>query len=179
MTAPFEELRRRADRAAASQLSAVQADTLRPLLLAEMGEQAAQFAQHTAALADLTANSSEDATAARDRAMTALHAYRAREAIEEIEDALVRIENGGYGTCQSCDGPIPFERLEATPEARFCAACAAPAASAARGPAGLRLRRGRGEHAGALPPSPVCSPQHVPQFASPRSEKTRGKRSAR
>jgi DnaK suppressor protein len=179
MTAPFEVLRRRTGRATTSQRSTLQADTLRPLLLAEMRKQAAQFAQHAAALADLTANSSEDTTAGRDRAMAALHAYRAREAIEEIEDALVRIDDGGYGTCQSCNRPIPFERLEAIPQARFCAACTAPTASAADRPAGPRLGPGRGEHTGAVPPPPVCSPQHLPQFASPTSEKTRGKQTAR
>jgi RNA polymerase-binding transcription factor DksA len=85
--------------------------------LAGMGERAAQFAQHAAALAALTANSSEDTTAGRDRAMTVLHPYREREAIEEIEDALVRIEDS-YGTCQSCDWPIPFEHLGARRRAR-------------------------------------------------------------
>jgi DnaK suppressor protein len=178
MTAPFEVLRR-AGRAATSQLSTLQADTLRALLLAEMGKQAAQFAQHAAALADLTASSSEDTTAGRARAMAALHAYRARAAIEEIEDALVRIEDGGYGTCQSCDWPIPFERLEAVPQARFCAACATPAASAADRPAGPRLGPGRGEPTGALPPPPVCSPQYVHHLASPTSETSRGTPTAR
>jgi RNA polymerase-binding transcription factor DksA len=153
MTAPFEVLRR-TGRAATSQLSTAQADILRPLLRAELGEQAAKFAQHAAALADLTANSSEDTTAGRDRAMAALHAYRARETIEEIEDALVRIEDGSYGNCQSCGRPIPFERLETVPQARYCAACASPAVSAADRPAGSRLGPGRGEHAGAPPPPP-------------------------
>jgi DnaK suppressor protein len=178
MTAPFEV--RRAGRAATSQLSTSQAESLRSMLLARMGEQAAQFVQHASTLAALSASSSEDTTASRDRAMAALHAYRACEALEEIEDALVRIDDGGYGTCKSCDWPIPFERLEEIPQARFCAACAAPAASAADRPAGSRLGPGRGEHPGALPPPPpVCSPQPLHQLASPTSERTRGKPTSR
>jgi RNA polymerase-binding transcription factor DksA len=179
MTAPFE-VTRGAGRAATSQLSTLQADTLRSMLLVEIGEQAAQFAQHAATLAALTASSSEDTTGGLDRALAALRAYRAREAIEEIEAALVRIEDGGYGTCCSCDQPISFERLEAIPQARSCAACATPAGSAADRLAGSRRGSGRGEHTGALPPPPVCSPQHLHQFVSATSEKkTRGKPTAR
>jgi RNA polymerase-binding transcription factor DksA len=178
MTAPFEVLRR-AGRATTPQLSTLQADTLRARLLAEMEEQSAQFARHAAALADLTANSSEDTTCGRARAMAALHAYRARQAIEEIEGALVRIEDGSYGTCQSCGWPIPFEGLEAVPQARFCGDCATPAASAADRPAGPRLGPGRGEHTEALPPRPVCSPQYLHHLGSPRSENTGGQRTAR
>jgi DnaK suppressor protein len=177
MTAPFDVLRR-AGRAATPQLSTLQADTMRARLLAEMEEQSAQFAQHAGALADLTANSAEDTTCGRARAVAALHAYRARQAIEETEGALVRIEDGSYGTCQSCGRPIPFERLEAVPQARFCGACASPAAPAADRPAGPRLGPGRGEHTDALPPPPVA-PHFLHHWASPRSENTRGRRTAR
>jgi RNA polymerase-binding transcription factor DksA len=45
--------------------------------------------------------------------------------MEEIEDALRRIGHGAYGTCVSCDRPIPFERLEAVPSADRCVTCQA------------------------------------------------------
>src|SRR4029450_2754413 len=99
------------------------------MLLVEIGEQAAQFAQHAATLAALTASSSEDTTGGLDRALAPLRAYRAREAIEEIEAALVRIEDGGYGTCCSCDQPISFERLEAITQPRVWAVCGPAPAS--------------------------------------------------
>jgi RNA polymerase-binding transcription factor DksA len=70
-----------------------------------MKEHTAQFEEHAARLAALTADWSGE-RAARERAMAALDLYRAREAIEEIESALVRIEDGSYGTCQSCERPI-------------------------------------------------------------------------
>jgi RNA polymerase-binding protein DksA len=38
----------------------------------------------------------------------------------EIEAALARIENGTYGLCSACGGPISEERLEAVPYATFC-----------------------------------------------------------
>ena len=153
MTASFQVMRR-AGRSATSQLSTLQAETLRSMLLEAMGEQAAQLAQYAATLATLTASSAEDTTGGLDRALAALGAYRAREAIEEIEAAVVRIEDGSYGTCRSCDRSISFERLSAIPQARFCAACTTSASSAADGLAGSRLGSGRGEHTGTLPPPP-------------------------
>ena len=38
----------------------------------------------------------------------------------EIDEALRRLEAGRYGVCQACGRPIPDERLEALPAARFC-----------------------------------------------------------
>lgn len=40
--------------------------------------------------------------------------------LEEIEAALARIDDGSYGTCETCGKAIPKERLEAKPAARFC-----------------------------------------------------------
>ena len=41
-----------------------------------------------------------------------------------INQALLRIENGGFGICQSCNQPIDEARLNAIPYAKFCIACA-------------------------------------------------------
>lgn len=41
----------------------------------------------------------------------------------DIRDALQRIRNGSYGTCEQCHGPIAAERLEAMPWARLCITC--------------------------------------------------------
>lgn len=43
--------------------------------------------------------------------------------LEQIDSALSRMEQGGYGLCLSCDGPIPAERLEAIPYTMYCLAC--------------------------------------------------------
>jgi len=40
-----------------------------------------------------------------------------------IDDALLRISQGSFGTCLACHDPIDFERLDANPEAAFCAEC--------------------------------------------------------
>jgi len=40
-----------------------------------------------------------------------------------IDRAIERLEQGGYGTCESCETPIPVDRLDAIPYATRCAAC--------------------------------------------------------
>ena len=45
--------------------------------------------------------------------------------IDEIDDALLRIENGTYGQCERCGKPIDEERLKAMPTARYNAECQA------------------------------------------------------
>lgn len=43
--------------------------------------------------------------------------------IQDIDEALQRIGEGAYGLCDTCDKPIPKERLEAIPYARLCLLC--------------------------------------------------------
>jgi DnaK suppressor protein len=45
--------------------------------------------------------------------------------LRDIDDALVRIEQGGFGHCARCGGAIGRHRLRAVPEARHCMACSA------------------------------------------------------
>jgi DnaK suppressor protein len=46
-----------------------------------------------------------------------------RRELAEIDAALARIQEGRYGTCLSCGGPMGLQRLRAIPEARYCVAC--------------------------------------------------------
>ncbi|MGA1931940.1 RNA polymerase-binding protein DksA [Arcobacter sp. YIC-464] len=43
--------------------------------------------------------------------------------LEEIEDALKRIQKGTYGVCEMCDESIAIGRLRAKPFAKFCTPC--------------------------------------------------------
>lgn len=47
-----------------------------------------------------------------------------RKLLEQINDALRRIENGSYGICQGNSKPIPKTRLAAIPWAKYCIECA-------------------------------------------------------
>ena len=40
--------------------------------------------------------------------------------LADVEHALQRLDDGTYGTCEFDNKPIPEERLEALPAARFC-----------------------------------------------------------
>lgn len=42
---------------------------------------------------------------------------------QDVEHALLRLDQGGYGTCEDCQRPIPAERLRARPEAVRCVVC--------------------------------------------------------
>ena len=46
-----------------------------------------------------------------------------RRELAEVEDALRRIEEGRYGRCEACGGPMGLQRIRAIPEARFCLTC--------------------------------------------------------
>ena len=43
--------------------------------------------------------------------------------IEDIEDAMSRIDSGKFGICEDCKEPIARARLEVMPEARYCTEC--------------------------------------------------------
>ena len=47
------------------------------------------------------------------------------DALEQIETAIERIENGSYGECETCSMTIPGSRLDAIPYAAQCVRCAA------------------------------------------------------
>jgi RNA polymerase-binding transcription factor DksA len=67
--------------------------------------------------ADLGSHDSEE--------QVALGLLEQKEAIiAEINAALDRLEHGTFGRCESCQKPIPPERLEAVPYARYCVDCA-------------------------------------------------------
>ena len=153
-----------------SPLPTFASQTLRARLVAGMKEHIAQFEEHAVSLAALTGDGSGE-SAARERAMAALDLYRAREAIEEIESALARVEDGSYGTCQSCERPISFERLEALPSAAFCATCLAPAPFSAERSASRRGRV-RGEHTGEPPPPTGVLAASTNQFTPQIGEDT-------
>jgi DnaK suppressor protein len=67
----------------------------------------------------------EGATIAFERAQLEALIGQARQQLIDLEDALSRVERGGYGVCEACGQPIAPERLEVRPSARTCISCAA------------------------------------------------------
>ena len=48
----------------------------------------------------------------------------ARASVQEVKQALERLDAGTYGECDKCGEPISAARLEALPAAQYCINCA-------------------------------------------------------
>ena len=46
-----------------------------------------------------------------------------KKELSEIEKALSKITNGGYGVCEMCEDDIGFQRLKVKPHAVYCIDC--------------------------------------------------------
>jgi DnaK suppressor protein len=44
--------------------------------------------------------------------------------LEQIDRALIKLDEGSYGSCDVCGTPIPEARLAARPESTVCVGCA-------------------------------------------------------
>ena len=76
-------------------------------------------------LMELRADAGEAATAddGDRRQVTHILLALAESALDEINAALQRLEQGAYGICERCVEPIPWERLETLPMSRLCTSC--------------------------------------------------------
>jgi DnaK suppressor protein len=57
----------------------------------------------------------------RERALSLIHSIGERR--RQVEYALVRLRDGGYGWCERCGSPIAVERLAVFPSATSCVSC--------------------------------------------------------
>jgi RNA polymerase-binding transcription factor DksA len=73
-------------------------------------------------LNELTSHASRGSDDAPDEVTSAL-VTAAATALSDIDAALQRIEEGGFGVCQGCNEPIARDRLEALPMAQLCMFC--------------------------------------------------------
>lgn len=46
-----------------------------------------------------------------------------REMVFQVDDALARLDDGRFGTCENCSAVIGLPRLKAVPWARYCIDC--------------------------------------------------------
>lgn len=77
------------------------------------GEQFSELAAHDQHQADLGTETFE-----REKDFSLLEQLEAE--LVELDRALSKLDDGTYGICEACGQPIPPERLEALPGARFC-----------------------------------------------------------
>jgi DnaK suppressor protein len=59
----------------------------------------------------------------RDREINFILFDRERDKLKQVDDALERLADGGYGVCESCGLEIAEERLSAMPFSRLCRDC--------------------------------------------------------
>jgi RNA polymerase-binding transcription factor DksA len=90
-------------------------------LVADRAVQLALSTEHQAVADALTGQRDVDSVLEREMAEAA--AAHARDAIDDIDDAVASMGAGTYGVCESCRTPIPLARLEAVPRARRCVGC--------------------------------------------------------
>lgn len=65
----------------------------------------------------------EDTDAAEEYSNDLAMAGDLKKRLDEIDIALSKIKNGGYGTCEKCGGEIGDDTLSVNPEARVCKNC--------------------------------------------------------
>jgi DnaK suppressor protein len=91
---------------------------MRELLEQHRAARIDQIKAYTFADSDSDAANSPSDPAARRRALSA-----ARLALDELDLALARLDDGSFGMCLSCTTPIRAAQLYAFPYTRFCQRC--------------------------------------------------------
>lgn len=71
----------------------------------------------------IAALDAERAASHRPESVTLALWMAATTALQQVDAALARIADGGYGRCVSCAQAIPDDRLDVLPMAPLCMAC--------------------------------------------------------
>lgn len=66
----------------------------------------------------------EGATIAFERSQVAALILQVQRHLAAVEAAMLRLEDGTFGSCERCGAPIAAARLEARPTASTCIRCA-------------------------------------------------------
>jgi len=108
-------------------------ESLRAQLLAERERLSRAIAELDAGLSESLEDSSEEspydqhmaetAAVTLDREIDLTLEESARSVIAQIDRALEKLDDGTYGTCESCGRPIGEERLLVAPFATLCVEC--------------------------------------------------------
>ena len=95
---------------------------VRDQLDSERGDLTRQLAELSSdgAAIDLDENFADTAQVAAEQVENRTLAATLKDQLDDVEAALGRIDQGSYGTCETCETPIAAARLDAMPSARFC-----------------------------------------------------------
>ena len=110
-------------------MEATKLEHFKQLLLAELLRHTQNVSDEQAAALDAAGDDAKESVdfALRDgiEEMALKLGDKESKMVAEIDQALLRIEEGSYGTCARCGRPIDELRLEAVPTARYDAECQA------------------------------------------------------
>ena len=99
------------------------------LLLAELRRHAEHVSEEQAAALDAASDDAKESAdlALRDviEEMALKLGEKESQMVADVDQALLRIEEGSYGICVRCGHPVDERRLEAMPTARYDARCQA------------------------------------------------------
>ena len=71
------------------------------------------------------ANFADSSQVTAERGENEALAAALQESLTEVDHALKKLDDGGYGECEGCGKAIVPARLEAMPACRYCIECAA------------------------------------------------------
>ena len=110
-------------------MEASKLEHFKQLLLAELRRHARHVSDEQAAALDAASDDAKESADLASRDVieeTALKlGDQESQMVADIDQALLRIEEGSYGVCARCGRPIDERRLEAMPTARYDAECQA------------------------------------------------------
>ncbi|MBA3489949.1 MAG: TraR/DksA C4-type zinc finger protein [Longispora sp.] len=124
--------KRTARAASGIQRSAKEIETIRIALSERLNELRAEYQEMVTSLTELQRvrlidSAGDDPadtgtkTGEREQEISLIHSMAER--VAQLERALERLDEGGYGNCERCGNPIPVERLAAFPSATLCVTC--------------------------------------------------------
>jgi DnaK suppressor protein len=112
--------------------SEAETEKIRTALAARRDELRAEYDQTLSEITELQRDRLTD-SAGDDQADTGTKTFEREQEISlansildrinQVERALERLDEGGYGWCERCTDPIPVERLAAFPSATLCVTC--------------------------------------------------------
>ena len=102
------------------------ADTTDPraALEEERDQLKSQLVEHGQGAVEYDENFADSGQVAAEQGENRALVGQLEETLSEVERALAKLDEGGYGVCEGCATKIPEERLEAMPATRYCIACA-------------------------------------------------------
>ena len=110
-------------------MEASKVEHFKQLLLIELRRHAEQVSNDQAAALDAAGEDAKESADVSMKDVTQEIALKLgdqeSQMVADIDQALLRIEEGSYGICARCGRPIDERRLEAMPTARYDAECQA------------------------------------------------------